>query len=204
MKKTLLLLLIIGSTLVGSYLLYGNEGDIPKDANLTVNNRTNIDFQNIGLYNGSWASILSDVRENKIDHSKNYYFNLKNLDDKDEWCLKAIDNSGKEYFSYVKLNPGDKLIVKDIKNGKLITNSDCEPEKNLSNFDMASLVSNWEYKIENNKIVSRFVCKYKHSTKVMGKDNKVNSSDVTSPNKSSQVFGEKGKKNLSWIEIVYN
>lgn len=204
MKRTLLLLLIIGSTLFGSYMLYGNEEDRPTDANLTVNNRTSVNFKNIGLYNGNWASILSDVRENKIDHSKNYYFNLKDLESKDEWCLKGIDQNGREYFSYVKLKPGDELVVKDIKNGKLITNSDCEPGKDLSNFDMASLVSNWEYRIDNDKIISRFVCKYKHSTKVMGKDNKINSSKITSPNKSSQVFGEKGKKNLSWIEIVYN
>lgn len=204
MKKLLILIIIIGSALTGSYLLYGSEYDRPEDSNIILNNRSSKEFQNIGMYNGKWATILSDVRETKIDSTKDYYFNLKDLEDKNIWCIKAIDLKGKEYFSYVSIEPGDTLIIEDVKKGSLITNKDSGTEHSFKDFDLASLVSKWEYRIDKNNIVSRFVCKYKHRTKVMGKDLTVKSSKLTSPNKKSEAFVEKGQKNLSWVEIVYN
>ncbi|MDO5018769.1 MAG: hypothetical protein Q4E02_05655 [Lagierella massiliensis] len=204
MKKLFFLMLVLGSTLMGSYVLYGSEYERPDNTNMTINNKTYMDFKNIGLSNGSWAIVLSDVRENKIGNSKNYYFDLKNLDKQSDWCVKAIDKSGNEYYSNVSISPGDSIIIQDIKKGKLITNKDSYTGNNVNNFNMTNLVSNWEYRIDGDKIISRFVCGYKHSTKVMGKDYKVKSSDLVLPNNSAEVSIEKGQKNLSWVEIVYN
>ncbi|WP_300409198.1 hypothetical protein [Lagierella sp.] len=204
MKKLLMLILIIGSALTGSYLLYGSEYEKPQESNIVLNNRSSMEFQNIGMFNGNWATILSDVRETKIDSTKDYYFNLKDLESKNIWCIKAIDLKGNEYSSYIDIKPGDTLIIEDVKKGNLITNKDSGDKHGIKDFDLANAVSKWEYRIDKDKIISRFVCKYKHRTKVMGKDLTIKSSKLTSPNKKSEAYVEKGQKNLSWVEIVYN
>lgn len=203
MKRFIGLASIILFVITGSYFLYGSNFLDPDKYNLSIVNETNIKFKKIGLSNEKFTTILTDVNDDNLESHKELYFYIEKIKNNNPWIIKAIDKNGKVYEGSVNILKNDKLKITNIKKNKLITNKDCKNRLMKVNFNIKKLVKNWDYKIDHKVIKSKYKSDYKNSTDVMGKNNKLKSSKITSKNNEAFVSLEKGYKNYSWVNIYY-
>ncbi|QQK08791.1 cadherin repeat domain-containing protein [Miniphocaeibacter halophilus] len=203
MKRLMGLGLTVLITLGGICYFFGSDFEKPEDYNYSIINETSKKFSKLGISNKRFTTVLTDVSDEDLENNRELFFSIEDLNEDNIFSIQAIDKSGEIYDGVVKVNENEELIIRDVVGNKLVTNKDVEETVSNIDFNIKNIVKNWDYKVEKNKVKSKYISNCKNATKVMGKDLKVKSSDIVNPNEVANVSYERGPRNYSWINLYH-
>lgn len=203
MKRLVGLGLMVLITLGGICYFFGSDFEKPEEYNYSVINETSKKFKKLGISNKRFTTVLTDVSDENLENNRELFFLVEKLENDNIFSIKAIDESEEIYEGTIKVKENEQLIIKDIVGNKLVTNKDVDEAVDNIDFNIKNIVKNWDYKVEKNKVKSKYIGKHKNATKVMGKDLEIKSSDIVNPNEVANVSYERGHRNYSWINIYH-